>query len=209
MNRRDHDKPLGPRLPMAKGADKLMQEGVLAMQRGRWPRAEQRFSAALAQLRQVDPISERTYQAGQLLMRLRLAQADLRSAADLCREQLVLAEQLHGPQALETGWTLCDLAFILAALGNGQELESALKRLQALVARALREKPLLGFFLVQRLATHLEQMGRGGENAELYEWALRLAEISPHAEQDDLRQAFSRLAWYQAPQGEPPPEEGG
>lgn len=209
MNLRDQDKPLGPRLPMAKDAGKLMQEGVLAMQRGRWPRAEQRFCAALAQLRQVDPISERTYQAGQLLMRLRLAQADLEAAAGLCREQLTLAEQLHGPQALETGWTLCDLAFILAAMRDDRELESVLKRLQSLVARSIREKPLLAFFLVRRLATHLEQMGRGGENAELYEWALRLAEMSPYAEQGDLRQAFSRLAWYHAPQGDPPPEEGG
>lgn len=76
MTNQAQDKPTGPRLPAAKDADKLMQEGTLAMERGQWERAEKRLMAALEQLRQLAPGSERFLRAERLVRQLRQACPD-------------------------------------------------------------------------------------------------------------------------------------
>ncbi len=87
-------KPTGPRLPAAKDATKLMQEGALAMERGHLERAEKRLMGALEQLRQLDPISWPMHQALGLVRDLRLAQGDTEAADQMEREQKRLAEKL-------------------------------------------------------------------------------------------------------------------
>ncbi len=131
-------KPRGPRLPAAKDADKLIDEGLLAVARGRWQRAERRFLAARAQLGQVEPVSWRAFRAGHLLLRLRLARGDLAAAAQAAREQLDLAQRLGPPPDLD--WLRFDLAFILGDRAGGEgagegsrDLDQALERLQALL----------------------------------------------------------------------------
>jgi len=127
------DKPTGPRLPAAKDAAKLMQEGALAMERGQWERAERRLMAAWQQLRQLDPASWPLFQAGHLVMELRLAQGQREAAAQVARQQYELAEKLQGAKALESA--LGDLMVILdAGTGNaGEELGQALARLRGLI----------------------------------------------------------------------------
>lgn len=94
MSNQAQPKPKGPRLPAAKDALKLMQEGLLALERGRLDRAEQRFMSAMEQLRQLDPISWPMHQALGLLRELRLAQGDEKAAAQMQREQQRLAHKL-------------------------------------------------------------------------------------------------------------------
>jgi hypothetical protein len=95
MQDQPQQKPTGPRLPQAKDTLKLIQEGALALERGKLERAEQRLMAALEQLRQIDPVSWPMYQALGLLKDLRLAQGDSETAAEMEREQQSLAKRLE------------------------------------------------------------------------------------------------------------------
>jgi hypothetical protein len=89
-------KPTGPRLPVAKDAAKLMEEGVLAMERGQWERAEKRLMAAREQLRQLDPVSWPMHRALGLVAELRLSRDDPKAAQQMKREQELLAQKLKG-----------------------------------------------------------------------------------------------------------------
>jgi hypothetical protein len=87
------DKPAGPRLPLAKDALKLMQEGALALERGKLDRAEKRLMAALEQLRQIDPVSWPMHQALGLVRDLRVG---YRAMGRLRRRWRVERERLAG-----------------------------------------------------------------------------------------------------------------
>jgi hypothetical protein len=139
MARGVQDKPNGLRLPAAKDAAKLMQEGALAMERGQWERAEKRLMAAREQLRQLDPVSWPALQAGHMVLQLRLALAQWDKAAGVIREQLGLAERLQASRALVTA--LRDLSQILSAGNGGEELEQALAMLSDLVSINLDQDP--------------------------------------------------------------------
>jgi hypothetical protein len=95
MTDQPRDKPAGPRLPLAKDALKLMQEGALALERGKLDRAEKRLMAALEQLRQIDPVSWPMHQALGLVRDLRLAMGDREAAAEMERERERLSEKMR------------------------------------------------------------------------------------------------------------------
>jgi hypothetical protein len=132
MANQAQDKPKGPRLPVAKGADKLMQEGLLAMQRGQWERAEKRLMAAREQLRQLDPMSWSMFMAGHLVIELRLATGQRQAAASVAQEQAGLIGELLGKGAPEAGLALRDLELVQNVSTDSAELDQAIERLRSL-----------------------------------------------------------------------------
>lgn len=144
MANQAQQKPIGQRLPAAKDAAKLMQEGALAMERGQLERAEKRLMAAREQLRQLDSQSWPMFKAGHLVLALRLAQGRRDAALQVAREQLDLLENLPGGDSLEIKQALGDLAAVLESGASGDALDQALARIRSLLQAKLGQDSAAG-----------------------------------------------------------------